>query len=162
MTVVYVGLGANLETPAAQIHAAATLLGEHDEIELRALSSLYRSAPLGPAGQAEYCNAVAELETSLSARNVLEALLDTERRMGRERGERWGPRLIDLDLLLHGDAVVDEPGLTVPHPEMTKRNFVLQPLAEIAPFLDIPGQGQVATLAAAIGSEGLAAWEADA
>lgn len=145
----YIGLGANLADPPAQLRKALQLLSQQPGIQLGNQSSFYRSAPLGPPGQAHYCNAVAAVETTLPAQDLLHALLDVERSMGRERsGQRWQSRLIDLDLLLYGDEQIDAPGLRVPHPEMYKRNFVLVPLAEIAP--EIAG-----ALAEKIGRDGL-------
>ncbi|MDX1497390.1 MAG: 2-amino-4-hydroxy-6-hydroxymethyldihydropteridine diphosphokinase [Salinisphaeraceae bacterium] len=159
MTAAFIGLGANLGDPANQLRSALQRLAELDAIKLVKQSSLYRTAPLGPAGQPHYCNAVAELQTSLSARALLRQLLNTEKAMGRTRdAERWGPRRIDLDLLVFGDDMINEPGLQVPHPEMHKRNFVLLPLAEIAPQLQIPGLGQVGDLAASVGAEGIEFW----
>lgn len=149
MTQAFIGLGANLGDPPAQLHKALQLLSQRSGVQLKNQSSFYRSAPLGPPGQAHYCNAVAAIETTLSPQDLLKTLLDIERAMGRERsGQRWQPRLIDLDLLLYGDQQIDVPGLRVPHPEMHKRNFVLVPLAEIAP--EIAG-----ALAEKIGRDGL-------
>lgn len=159
----YVGLGANLGEPQAQIENAFTQLDELPQTSLTARSSLFRSAPLGEPGQADYCNAVAELRTRLPARALLESLLAIEQTMGRQRnGRRWGPRIIDLDLLVYGDAVISEPGMTVPHPELARRKFVLIPLAEIAPRLDIPGLGQAAALADSLGKAGIGPWEGSA
>ncbi len=145
----FVGLGANLGDPPAQLRRALQLLSRQAGVELKRQSSFYRSAPLGAPGQAHYCNAVAAIETTLSAQDLLKTLLGIERLMGRERsGQRWQSRLIDLDLLLYGDEKIDVPGLQVPHPEMHKRNFVLVPLAEIAP--EIAGES-----AEKIGRDGL-------
>ncbi|MGB1580628.1 MAG: 2-amino-4-hydroxy-6-hydroxymethyldihydropteridine diphosphokinase [Nevskiales bacterium] len=159
MTQAFVGLGANLGDPAEQLRSALQRLSQLESMRLVRQSSLYRSAPLGPAKQADYCNAVAELQVSISATDMLDQLLKLENAMGRTRsGERWGPRYIDLDLLVFGDAVITEPGLRVPHPEMHKRNFVMLPLAEIAPQLEIPGQGRASDLAACLGCEGIELW----
>ncbi|MEK6805160.1 MAG: 2-amino-4-hydroxy-6-hydroxymethyldihydropteridine diphosphokinase [Pseudomonadota bacterium] len=156
MTQAFIGLGANLGDPPAQLHEALKFLSRHPRIRLKQQSSFYRSAPLGPPGQAHYCNAVVAIEATLSPQDLLKALLDIERAMGRERsGQRWQSRLIDLDLLLYGDARVDLAGLQVPHPEMHKRNFVLVPLAEIAPDIQIPGLGTAGELAARIGRDEL-------
>ena len=146
----YVGLGANLGDRDSTIRRAVTLLGEASGVDVVALSSLRQTAPWGPVEQPAFLNGVAELETELEPRALLEVLLDVERRLGRVRAERWGPRTIDLDLLLHGDAVVDEPGLTLPHPHLHERRFALEPLAELAPDLSIPGKGDVAALLAAL------------
>ena len=138
----FIGLGSNLDHPVEQVGRAVTELDQLPASRVDICSSLYRSAPLGPPGQPDYINAVARLITSLSAQDLLSALQDVERRHGRDRsGTRWGPRTLDLDLLLYGDRVINEPGLTVPHPGMVRREFVLYPLYEIAPLLHIPGQG---------------------
>ncbi len=154
-----VGLGSNLADPPAQLQRAFEALADLPGTQLTARSSLYRSVPIGPPGQPDYCNAAALLDTELSAAALLEALIGIERAAGRRRGAlRWGPRILDLDLLAYGDAVIDEPGLRVPHPQIAQRNFVLVPLAEIAPDWELPGLGSVAERAAAIGREGLALW----
>jgi 2-amino-4-hydroxy-6-hydroxymethyldihydropteridine diphosphokinase len=139
----YVGLGSNLQHPRLQVSEALEELALLPQSRLTVRSSLYRTQPLGPAGQADYINAVAAISTGLSAQALLEALQALENRHGRVRTDvRWGPRTLDLDLLLYGDAVIDTPGLQVPHPRMTERAFVLVPLAEIAPDdLQIPGSG---------------------
>ncbi|MGH8213525.1 MAG: 2-amino-4-hydroxy-6-hydroxymethyldihydropteridine diphosphokinase, partial [Rhodanobacteraceae bacterium] len=113
---------------------------------------LYRSAPWGNIEQPEFVNAVAELDTSLEPRELLDALLAIERAAGRERkGERWGPRVLDLDLLLHGARVLDEPGLTLPHPHLHERAFVLLPLNDVASDLEVPGRGLVRELLGCVG-----------
>jgi 2-amino-4-hydroxy-6-hydroxymethyldihydropteridine diphosphokinase len=143
VTRAFVGLGANLGDREAAILRAAELL---DPVRL---SSIRETAPWGYADQPPYLNAVAEVETGLEPRPFLDRLLEIERGLGRLRlGPRWGPRTIDLDLLLHGDAVVDEPGLTVPHPRLHERLFVLEPLAELDPSLEIPGKGSISALLA--------------
>jgi 2-amino-4-hydroxy-6-hydroxymethyldihydropteridine diphosphokinase len=155
----YIGLGANLDDPAAQVRNALARLAWVRRSKLVAQSSLYRSAPLGPAGQPDYCNAVAAIDTELSPDDVLTELHAIERSMGRERPPvRWAPRRIDLDLLLYEDCVLTTDRLQLPHPEMHKRNFVLVPLAEIAPRAAVPGVGIVADLATGLGQEGLAKW----
>jgi 2-amino-4-hydroxy-6-hydroxymethyldihydropteridine diphosphokinase len=147
VTVAYVGLGSNLGDREALIRRAADLIGA------RRLSSLVETEPWGYEAQPKFLNAVAEVETALAPRALLDQLLDVERQLGRERiGPRWGPRTIDLDLLVYGDLLVDEPGLTVPHPELTGRLFVLEPLAELAPLLEIPGFGTVQALLAGLQS----------
>jgi 2-amino-4-hydroxy-6-hydroxymethyldihydropteridine diphosphokinase len=143
MTRAYVGLGANLGDREATIRAAVAALPG-----VRALSSLRETEPVGLTDQPRFLNGVAALETELSARDLLDTLLAVERRLGRERRERWGPRTIDLDLLLFGEEAIDEPGLTVPHPRLHERRFALEPLAEIAPDALIPGRGRVANLLA--------------
>ena len=138
MTVAYVGLGSNLGDRERLIRQAAELIGASR------LSSVIETEPWGIENQPKFLNAVAEVETPLTARQLLDHLLDVERRLGRERiGTQWGPRTIDLDLLLYGDDTLDEPGLIVPHPRLTEREFVLGPLAELVPALKIPGDGTV-------------------
>jgi 2-amino-4-hydroxy-6-hydroxymethyldihydropteridine diphosphokinase len=147
VTVAYVGLGSNLGDREAQILQAAELL------DLRRLSRIIETEPWGVVDQPRFLNAVGELETALEARALLDRLLEIERRMGRVRtGPRWGPRTIDLDLLLYGDEVLDELGLAVPHPRLHERSFVLEPLAELAPALKIPGNGTVQALLAKLQS----------
>lgn len=130
----HLGFGANLGDREETIRRAAGALTGHPAIEVTAVSSLHETAPEGgPPDQPPYLNAAATVETTLGPGELLAVCLDVERFLGRERGERWGPRTIDIDLLLYGDAILDEPGLTVPHMEMFHRRFVLAPLAEIAP-----------------------------
>ena len=145
----FIGLGANLGEPEAQVRRAIAALGTLPRTRLLAASSLYRSAPVGVGEQPDFINAVAEVETALSARELLEELLTAEARFGRERPSPGAPRTLDLDLLLYGDEVIAVPGLVVPHPRMHERAFVLMPLAEIAPEVSIPRQGGVKTLLAA-------------
>jgi 2-amino-4-hydroxy-6-hydroxymethyldihydropteridine diphosphokinase len=143
----YVGLGANLGDREAAILDAAR------RIDARRLSTIRETEPWGYADQPPFLNAVAEIETELTPRELLDRLLAVERELGRIRlGPRWGPRTIDLDLLLYGDLVVDEPGLTVPHPHLHERRFVLEPLAELDPTLIVPGKGTVSTLLAGLQS----------
>jgi 2-amino-4-hydroxy-6-hydroxymethyldihydropteridine diphosphokinase len=142
-----VGLGSNLDGPARQIETALGMLNAMDKTCVVAASSLYRSAPLGGIEQPDFVNAAALLSTGLGARTLLEQLLAIEHSRGRERGEiHWGPRVLDLDLLAYGAVSIDEPGLTVPHPGIASRNFVLLPLREIAPDFEIPGLGRVRDL----------------
>jgi 2-amino-4-hydroxy-6-hydroxymethyldihydropteridine diphosphokinase len=136
VTRAYVALGSNLGDREAYLRSAVAALGRHG-ITPTALSSIYETEPVGPP-QPDYLNAVVEVTTELPARAVLEALKGIEAELGRAHAERWGPREIDLDLLLYGDQELDEPGLRVPHPELTRRSFVLEPLLEIAPDLDLP------------------------
>jgi 2-amino-4-hydroxy-6-hydroxymethyldihydropteridine diphosphokinase len=148
MTIAYVGLGSNLGDRERLITDAAALIG------VVRLSTVIETEPWGYGNQPLFLNAVAELETRLTPRQLLDHLLDVERRLGRERvGPRWGPRTIDLDLLLYGDETIDEPGLVVPHPQLAKRDFVLQPLAELVPSLKIPGIGTVQDALAGLSSE---------
>lgn len=144
----FIGLGANLADPAAQVEYAFGELARLPHTCLAARSSLYVSAPVGYDQQPDFINAAARLETGLSPRALLAALLDIEHRHGRERTFRNAPRTLDLDLLLYGAARFHEPGLALPHPRMHERAFVLEPLMEIAPELIIPGHGPLQTLLA--------------
>lgn len=138
----YIGLGSNIDQPTSQIEQAFELLEDLPETRIIARSSLFRSTPLGPVEQPDFINAAVAAMTSLSATSLLNHLQDIERAQGRVRGKvRWGPRVLDLDLLLYGEAVIDLPELVVPHPGIGVRNFVLLPLREIAPELMIPGLG---------------------
>ena len=131
---VYLGLGSNLAQPAAQLQAALTALAALPKSTLVSVSSLYASKPLGPADQPDYVNAVAALDTALEPLQLLDALQQIEQQQGRQRkAERWGPRTLDLDILLFGERVIDEPRLQVPHYHLQERAFVLYPLAELAP-----------------------------
>jgi 2-amino-4-hydroxy-6-hydroxymethyldihydropteridine diphosphokinase len=142
-----VGLGSNLDGPARQIATALDMLEAIPQTRVIAQSALYRSAPLGGIEQPDFVNAVALLETGLGVREFLQQLQGIERERGRERGEiHWGPRVLDLDLLAYGSMSIDEPDLTVPHPGIALRNFVLLPLREIAPDFEIPGLGRVREL----------------
>ena len=144
---VLVGLGSNLDGPASQVEIAFGMLAAIDRTTLVAKSSLYRSTPLGGIEQPDFVNAAALLTTELDPMAFLEALQAIEIARGRERGEvQWGPRVIDLDLLAYDGISLDEPGLTVPHPGIAARNFVLLPLREIAPDFRIPGLGRVRDL----------------
>ena len=143
----FVGLGANLGDREATIRNAASLLAASR------LSTIRETEPWGFEDQPKFLNAVAELETDLTARDLLDRLLVVEQSLGRTReGPRWGPRTIDLDLLLYGDERLDEPDLTVPHPHLHERLFVLEPLAELDPALEVPGKGLVSDLLAGIES----------
>ena len=151
----FVGLGSNLERPARQLRVALGELGDLPGTQLIRHSPLYRSAPLGPAGQPDYVNAVALLQTTLDAFALLDALQAIEQRHGRVRGVHWGPRTLDLDLLLYGDQEIDSPRLRVPHPQMHRRAFVLVPLHDIAPGLDLPGLGPLVDYLPAASGHGL-------
>ncbi len=134
-----IALGSNLPSPAgesrATVLAAIAAVGTFTKTRLVAASSLHETAPVGPAGQGNYINAAVRVETGLSARELLAHMLTVEQRFGRDRAreERWGPRTLDLDLILYGDALIDEPGLRIPHPRMHERAFVLVPLCEVWP-----------------------------
>lgn len=157
-TLAAVGLGANLGDPAAQLRAALRALAALPDTRLIAQSRLYHSTPMGPP-QPDYCNAACVLETTLRAEALLAACHNVEAQAGRVRGrERWLARELDIDLLVYGDVQCDTPGLHLPHPGIGERNFVLIPLAEVAPTMHIPGLGCVESLAAACGREGLAIW----
>ena len=156
---VYLGLGANLGNPPAQLRAALARIAQLPGTSLAAQSSFYRSAPLGPSGQSDYCNAVAAIETTLAPERLLEQLHAIEAALGRRQPrERWSARPIDLDILLYEGVTGTSGALTIPHPELHKRNFVVVPLAEVAPELEIPGHGRVAALAAKLGWGGLSLW----
>jgi 2-amino-4-hydroxy-6-hydroxymethyldihydropteridine diphosphokinase len=137
VTVAYIGLGSNLGDRAENLRAAAGRLGELGEVQL---STIRETDPVGVTDQPKFLNAIAELETGLSALELLDRLLAIELALGRNRvaEKRWGPRTLDLDLLLYGDETIDEPGLTVPHPRLAERRFVLEPLYELAPSLVLP------------------------
>jgi len=153
----WVALGSNLDAPREQVCRAFEEIGRTPKVRLVARSPLYRSRPMGPADQPDFVNAVAGLVTRLGPSELLRALHAIERAHGRRRSEseRWGPRTLDLDLLVHGETVCDEPGLTLPHPGIGERNFVLLPLASVAPDLVIPGLGRVASLARRIAGTGI-------
>lgn len=158
--VAFVALGSNLDGPRGQVERALSELGAIPGTSLTAHSRLYRSPPMGPTEQPDFVNAVAALETSLAPRALLDALIGIERAHGRTRdGQRWGPRTLDLDLLLYGELVQDEAGLTLPHPGLTQRAFVLYPLAELAPDLGIPGVGPLRALLARVPAGDLAVIE---
>ncbi len=141
MTAAYVGLGSNLGDREDTLRRALELLGTRVEID--SVSSFRETDPVGVLDQPRFVNAAARVETTLSPRELLDVLLAVERELGRERRERWGPRTIDLDLLLYGDEQLEEPGLTLPHPRLHERRFVLEPLAELNPGLVVPGLGRV-------------------
>ncbi len=145
---VHLGLGANLGEPVATLEWAVDRVAEMAGCRLLARSGWWRSAPLGPQDQPDYVNGVIALATRLRPLALLDSLQAIELEGGRERGERWGARTIDLDLLLWGDLVLDHPRLQLPHPEISARRFVLLPLAEIAPDLGVPGIGPVTRLLA--------------
>ncbi len=150
MTRAFVGVGANLGDRQATIERAIDLL--RARVDVVAVSALRETSPWGYADQPHFLNGAVEVETELSARELLDVLLGVERELGRVRagGPRYGPRTIDLDLLVFGEELVAEPGLTVPHPRLPERAFVLEPLAELDPALVIPGLGRVSALLAAL------------
>lgn len=151
MSLVHVALGSNLDRPRRQIAQAVEALAALPQTRLVARSHDYATPPWGLAEQPEFVNAVVALDTALDPHALLRALLAIERAQGRDRtGPRWGPRTLDLDLLLHGDRVIDDGALVLPHPRIAERAFVLLPLADIAPDLVVPGHGTVAALLARV------------
>jgi 2-amino-4-hydroxy-6-hydroxymethyldihydropteridine diphosphokinase len=155
----YVAIGSNLKTPRMQVLEAFRRLNAWPAVNSLQRSRLYLSAPMGPQDQPPFVNAAAGFLTQLGARELLAGLLAIEHDMGRDRGAHWGPRIIDLDLLWMVDAAIDEPGLTVPHPGVSMRNFVLYPLIDIAPSLNIPGLGNVQGLLQSVGAGGISVLE---
>jgi 2-amino-4-hydroxy-6-hydroxymethyldihydropteridine diphosphokinase len=149
----YVGLGANLGDREAMLRSALEQLRDEPDVRVTAVSTFLDTAPVGIVDQPRFLNAAAAVETDLGARGLLDRLLGIERRLGRTRaGPRFGPRTIDLDLLLYGDEQIDEPGLQVPHPRLHERLFALEPLAELEPDLFVPGRGPLASLVAGLQS----------
>lgn len=155
----FIGLGGNEGDVAAALTAALRALDALPQSRLIARSRFYRTPAWGQVDQPDFINAAAELETALPARALLDALLEIERSLGRVRRAegRWGPRTVDLDLLLYGDQRIDLPGLVVPHPHLHQRAFVLLPLLDIAPSLSIPGHGDAAALLAGCDASGIEA-----
>jgi 2-amino-4-hydroxy-6-hydroxymethyldihydropteridine diphosphokinase len=141
----FLGLGSNVGDRLANLQSAVDLLEAAPGIRVLRSSRVYETAPVGPP-QPDYLNAVVEVDSDLEAKALLEACLGVERRLGRVRGERWGPRSIDVDVLTYGEASIDEPGLTVPHPRMHERAFVLAPLLELVADPPLPGGRRIATL----------------
>ncbi|PZV36085.1 2-amino-4-hydroxy-6-hydroxymethyldihydropteridine diphosphokinase [Mesorhizobium kowhaii] len=151
---VYLSLGGNLGDPAKSMGAALRMLDADADTRVTGVSSLYRTPPWGKLDQPDFLNAAAEISTGLAPRALLDLCLDAERRLKRVREERWGPRLIDIDILVFGDRVIHETGLEVPHPRMLERAFVLAPLAEIAPGLVVGGRS-VADRLVAVDTSGI-------
>ena len=150
MRAVHIGLGGNLGDPVATLRAALNRVAQLQGVELEAVSSAYESAPVGLADQPPFVNAAARLITDLPLREVLDGLLAVEQELGRVRGVRYGPRTCDLDILLAGEEIVDEPGLTVPHPRLAERRFALEPLVELDPALSLPDGRRLSTLLEAV------------
>jgi 2-amino-4-hydroxy-6-hydroxymethyldihydropteridine diphosphokinase len=145
--IAYIGLGSNLAEPVAQIKSAHAAIAAIPGVKELAFSGLYHSLPMGPQNQPDYVNAVMCVSTGLLPMDLLRSLQAIENDQGRVRkGERWGARTLDLDVLLYGDQIIDLPDLTVPHPGLAERSFVLYPLVEIAPHLFVPGKGAIADL----------------
>jgi 2-amino-4-hydroxy-6-hydroxymethyldihydropteridine diphosphokinase len=152
--IAFIGLGANLEAPLAQVERAVGRLDELEKTRVAAVAPYYRSRPVGPADQPDYVNTVAKIETELAPEALLAALKEIEHRMGRVRAVRWGARVIDLDLLLYGDAEIATENLEVPHREIANRRFVLAPLGDLVPDLVVPGRSKtVRALLAALGPD---------
>jgi 2-amino-4-hydroxy-6-hydroxymethyldihydropteridine diphosphokinase len=155
----YIALGSNLNQPRDRVLEACERIGALKGTRIEQRSRMYRSRPMGPQDQPDFVNAAVGLVTQSAPQELLVALLDIERRMGRQRQERWGPRLIDLDLLWMVGAPIEEPGLRLPHPGVSERNFVLYPLDDIAPTLDIPGHGRVREMKLRSGADGICVLE---
>lgn len=155
----FVGLGGNVGDVAEAFASAASRMDALPGTQLLRVSRRYRSPAWGMAAQPDFLNAAAMLETNLAARELLDALLAIERAHGRDRANetRWGPRTLDLDLLLYGNETIDEPGLRVPHPHLHERAFALRPLLDIAPGVSIPGHGRARDLPAAMAADGVEA-----
>lgn len=152
----YIGIGSNLEDPQTQVLRACERLETLASTRLLGVSPCYRSKPFGPVAQPDFVNAAAALLTQLDSRSLLRELQALERSLGRPvQRERWGPRIIDLDLLVYGRERRQEPGITLPHPGIVERNFVLYPLADLAPDLDVPGLGRVVELKGRLAPLGL-------
>jgi 2-amino-4-hydroxy-6-hydroxymethyldihydropteridine diphosphokinase len=151
MPLAYIGLGSNLGDREGTIRRALELLSAGDDIEVTAVSSLEETDPVGYEDQPRFLNGAAALRTELPPRELLERMFDVERQLGRIRtGPRFGPRTIDLDLLLYGQESIDEPGLRIPHPRLAERRFVLEPLVELDRNLQVPGRGSVRALLAGL------------
>ena len=147
MAIAYIALGSNLHTPREQLKRALNALAQLPQTQLMAVSSFYRSKPLGPQDQPDYLNAAVEISTALSPLALLDELQRIENEQGRVRLRRWGERTLDLDILLYGDEIIQSERLTVPHYDMHNREFVIVPLAEIAPNLILPNGQKLAELA---------------
>ena len=146
MATAFIGIGSNLGDRETYLRRALDLLAAEEGIEVVAVSRLRETEPVGPVEQGPFLNGAVQVSTDLTPRQLLERLLDVEQRLGRVRDVRFGPRTIDLDLLVYGDETADEPGLALPHPRLHDRRFALEPLAELAPGLVVPGRGPVSAL----------------
>jgi len=153
----WVGLGGNVGDPVATLRASLEALSRLPATQLLRTSRLYRTPAWGVPDQADFINAVALLDTALDPRALLDGMLGIERAFGRERRERWGPRILDLDLLLYGDGVIDQPGLRVPHPHLHERAFALLPLLDVSPDAVIPQRGPARDALSALACEGIQA-----
>lgn len=146
METAYIALGSNLNDPVRRVKTGMDALARLPQTELLACSSLYRSAAVGYTDQPDFVNAVASIRTALAPRALLDALLEIEREQGRVREFPNAPRTLDLDILLYGNRVIHEPGLTIPHPRLHERAFVIMPLAQIAPRIEVPGHGRMSEM----------------
>lgn len=161
MITAYIAIGSNLASPVKQAKQAITALEQHSDMTLIACSSLYSSKPMGPQDQPDYINAVVQIETALSPIELLNCTQAIELEQGRERkDERWGPRSLDLDIILYGNQVIDNERLTVPHYGMKVREFVLYPLFEINPQLQLPDGSKLSDLIKQVDRNGLTIWQA--
>jgi 2-amino-4-hydroxy-6-hydroxymethyldihydropteridine diphosphokinase len=152
----YIGIGSNLDDPERQVRRAIDALASIPQTRFVRASRLFRTAPWGRIDQPAFVNAAAEIATTLEPRELLDALLEIERAQGRHRdGTRWGPRTLDLDVLLYGDRVIDEPGLAIPHPHLAERAFVLLPLVDLDAALHVPGKGRISELLRAVDTNGV-------
>lgn len=154
----WIALGSNLDDPPARLESALAAIDGLPRTRRALTSPFYRTAPVGVTGQPDFCNAVTAVDTGLAPLALLEALQAIEAAHGRRRARRWGPRPLDLDILLYGDRRIDEPRLRVPHPRLHERAFVLVPLAAVAPDAAVPGRGRVAALADAVDAGGVERW----
>lgn len=151
MITAFIGMGSNLRSPLLQLQHAVNAMGELNGVTFQAVSRCYQSLPMGPSDQPDYVNAVAQLNVQLSCMDLLRALQQIELNQGRERkNERWGPRTLDLDILLYGEHIISEPELVVPHYGMKEREFVIWPLADLAPQLQLPCGTWLQSLLAAV------------
>ena len=155
MTVVYIGLGSNMKSPKQQIRSAIKSIEGIVSTQVLRVSSLYKSKPFGPQNQDDYINAVAEIDTNLMPLELLECMQNIENQQGRIRKEHWGPRTLDLDILMFGDEIIKDDKLTIPHLEIENRSFVLTPLTEINPNCLIPGEGKARDLLAILDQDDL-------
>tara|TARA_B100000953_G_scaffold299831_1_gene301312 strand:- start:486 stop:965 length:480 start_codon:yes stop_codon:yes gene_type:complete len=155
MTIAFIGLGSNIKLPKQQIKSAIKSIEGIALTQVLKVSSLYKSKPIGPQNQNDYINAVAKIDTDLMPLELLECMQDIENQQGRIRKEHWGPRTLDLDILMFGEEIIKDDKLTIPHAEIENRSFVLAPLAEIAPNCLIPDKGMARDLLAIIGQEDL-------
>lgn len=152
---VYMGLGSNLDNPELQLQRGVDHIASDPNIYLLKCSKLYRSKPLGPSGQADYCNAVISVSSNLQSECLLDRLQAVEKKHGRMRAAKWGPRTLDIDMLLYGDEVISTLRLTIPHNQMHLRSFVLYPLGDVAPDIIVPGRGVLSSMLDNVDSGGL-------